>query len=303
MQDLLVLRNISKSFGTLKVLDNISLTIESASIHALIGVNGAGKSTLAKIIMGLYQKDNGEIEILGKSSGDLLRAALQQVVYFGNDILNPALTVRENFALACLLSNADRHAWESLAAYFDLIAKLNEPVGKLSKGFKQRMLLVLALMQDKALYILDEPFVNLDAINVHRLKELIFEKNTTKKQSFLICSHNFHLLQELADKFTFLQAHKIAKVLSKLELEQLAKPFYHLSTNNNRQAIALLNQMPNLHNLTLDKQQEITFSCLTKELDYARLNELLYTNKLYIHKLSQADIDLEQYIYELYEEK
>lgn len=300
MQELVKLEDITKSFNDKIVLDKITLSVEPAMISALIGVNGAGKSTICKIIMDLYKAEAGRLTILGQSTGNLLQVARSQIAYLGNDCLIPALTVRQNFNLARQLLNRDDDLWSELASYFDLIAQLDTTVQKLSKGLKQRVLLVITLMQDKALYILDEPFINLDAINTHKLKELISKKCLDKQESFIICSHNFYLLQELADKFFILQNGKITNTLSKGELEQLRQTNFKLATTNNRQALALLEQMPEVHNVHLDNQAEIVFSCPENKLDYIKLNQLLYKHDLYICKLKQDDLNLEQYVYELY---
>lgn len=303
MQELVKLEDTTKSFNDKIVLDKVTLSIEPAMISALIGVNGAGKSTLCKIIMGLYKSETGRLTILGQNTGNLLQVARSQIAYLGNDCLIPALTVRQNFNLACQLLNCDDEIWSELASYFNLIEQLDTAVQKLSKGLKQRVLLVITLMQDKALYILDEPFINLDAINIHKLKELISKKCLDKQESFLICSHNFYLLQELADNFFILQNGKITNNLNKNELAQLGQANFKLSTTNNQQALALLAQIPDLHNLHLDNNQAgIVFSCPEKKLDYIKLNQLLYKHDLYICELKQDDLNLEQYVYELCKE-
>lgn len=302
MQELVKLEEITKSFNNKIVLDKVTLSIEPATISALIGVNGAGKSTICKINMGLYLPDSGQLRILGRQPGNLLQTARSQIAYLGNDCLVPALTVRQNLNLICQLLNSDNYLWSELASYFDIIEQLDVPVQKLSKGLKQRVLLVLTLMQEKALYILDEPFINLDAINTHKLKELISKKRLDKQVSFIICSHNFYLLQELADNFSILQNGKITNNLCKTELSQLGQATFKLSTTNNQQALALLQQMSELHSIHLDDKAEISFSCPIDELDYARLNQLLCKHELYICKLKQDEFNLEQYVYDLCKE-
>ncbi len=299
---LLSVKNICKTFiAKGRVLDGLDLTVESGTIQALIGVNGVGKSTLCKIIIGLYQADSGTISLFGQMEKEALQIARQQIAYQGSDLLNQALTVRQNLDLVCQLQRIDKANWSELASYFDIITHLDTNVNKLSKGIKQRILLIMTFMADKALYILDEPFINLDAISTHKLIELIKKRQLEKQQSFIICSHNLYLLNQLADNFAFLQHGKIKQNLNRNELNNLSNMTFQLSTTNNKEALSLLSKLPDLRNLRFDDEKGITFNCATK-LDYVKLNKLLYTNNVYIEKLGQDKLSIDQYVYELNKE-
>jgi len=172
MKPLLQLESISKSFGKVKALANISLRVEAGEILALLGENGAGKSTLMKVLCGIYQPDSGFIKIDGEEvkfnhSSDARKAGIN--IIFQEFSLVPYLNAIENIFLGRELTNRfgllDRHSMEAKArevfARLGVALDLHVPVAHLSVAEQQFIEIAKALSADTRILILDEPTATL----------------------------------------------------------------------------------------------------------------------------------------------
>lgn len=160
------LKNISKNFAGKKVLDNISITIESKSFTSILGPTNSGKSTLLKIIAGVIKPDSGKIFFDGVDVTSFPPQKRNVGVIFQNFALYPNFTVYENIAAPLRMKRLsaeeiDRRVKEQ-AKILKIEELLNKKPNELSGGEAQRTALARALVKDAALYLLDEPLTNLD---------------------------------------------------------------------------------------------------------------------------------------------
>ena len=159
----LELQNITKSYGDLKANNDISLSIEPASIHALLGENGAGKSTLVKVIYGSLQADSGQMQWRGeaytpKSPFEAREQGIAMV--FQHFSLFESLSVAENIVLGLDGVILDDDFTEQIIKYskqYGLDINPQQVVGDLSVGARQRVEIIRCLMQNPKLLIMDEP--------------------------------------------------------------------------------------------------------------------------------------------------
>ncbi len=195
------LQNIHKSFGKLQVLRGINLSLDHAGITAILGPNGSGKTTLIKSILGMVHPDDGQILFDGKNiRGEW--AYRDRIDYLPQIARFPEnLRVRELIDMILDLRNRpSRH--EELIERFGLGPFMDQRVGKLSGGTRQKLNLVLGFMFDNSLVILDEPTSGLDPIAMLRLKELIFEERE-KGKVILVTTHIMQFVEEIADRILF----------------------------------------------------------------------------------------------------
>lgn len=159
---------ISKSFGTLKALDHVDLTVRKGTIHALLGENGAGKSTLMKILYGLYTKDEGEIEIMGepceiKNPKQAIAQGIGMV--HQHFMLVENMTIAENIVLGSevtkSLGRLDRekmiHTIREFGEQYGLEVDPEEVIMDVSVATQQRVEILKALYRGADILILDEP--------------------------------------------------------------------------------------------------------------------------------------------------
>jgi len=201
------IKDLHKSFGKLKVLNDLELRIEQGGIFVILGPNGSGKTTLIKSILGMVVPDGGEIEIDGNPilKGWRYRDNIDYLPQIANFPSN--LRVDELFKLVKEL-RAKPTREQELIDLFDLRPFLDKKLGHLSGGTKQKVNIALTFMFDSDLVILDEPTSGLDPISLIHLKDLIkAEKNAGK--TILITTHIMSFVEEMADEIVFLLDGKI----------------------------------------------------------------------------------------------
>ena len=211
----LEMKNITKHFGGVKALTDVSLKVEPGEIHALIGENGAGKSTLMKILSGAYQRDSGQIFIDGgevkitnpKESKDLGIAVIYQEF-----MLAPDLTVAENIFIDKLSGGKGIINWKKLRA--DARAQLeklgfddinpNAKCGSLSVAYQQVVEICKCLTRDAKILVFDEPTAVLTFSEIEKLFEVI---NKLKKRnvSVIYISHRLEEIFRLSQHITVLK--------------------------------------------------------------------------------------------------
>lgn len=201
------IKSLYKSFGKVDVLKGLDLEIGSGGIFAVLGPNGSGKTTLIKSILGMVVPNKGDITINGKS---ILRKweyrkeldYLPQIANFPSNLTVNEL-VRMIRDLRVGPSNPD-----PLIEMFKLHDFLDQKLGNLSGGTKQKVNLVLTFMFDTPLIILDEPTTGLDPISLIHLKEII-DREKAKGKTILITSHIMSFVEEVADEIVFILDGKI----------------------------------------------------------------------------------------------
>jgi ABC-2 type transport system ATP-binding protein len=167
---------LSKLFGDVAALNDVTLDIEAGEVHALLGANGAGKSTLMRCLLGYLAPTHGAVTVLdGDSRDPAIRA---RIGYLPGDLRLPARSSAAELLdfHAQLLARAGRPARqrEELIQLFDV--PVERRIGALSKGNRQKVGLVLALMADPRVIVLDEPTSGLDPIMQRRVHEVVQER-------------------------------------------------------------------------------------------------------------------------------
>ncbi len=203
--------NISKNFGDLKVLNDVSLKVQRAEVVSIIGASGAGKTTLLQILGTLDTADEGIIKIGGVNISELSGNALADFrnrnigFVFQFHHLLPEFTAVENVALPAMIagiekSKAIKDAFD-LLEYFGLSGRLHHKPGALSGGEQQRVAVARALINHPQVVFADEPSGNLDSENARELHELFFKLRKEFYQTFVIVTHNEELANLADSKF------------------------------------------------------------------------------------------------------
>lgn len=216
--------NLTFFYSKLKILDDLNFTIERSEIVALIGVSGSGKTTLFRLMTGIIQPQEGSIFIqnLPLPEGNRWISYMSQ-----EDLLLPWRTVLANVLLVGELGSSCKNDLEQRAL------ELLETVGlagceklmphELSGGMKQRVSLVRALLQDRPLLLLDEPFGPLDVILREELYTLLRRVRNQYGKTILLVTHDFRDAWALADRILILANHHITHDIQITERENPIK--------------------------------------------------------------------------------
>lgn len=208
------------------VLHNVSFSINKGQMVGLIGLNGAGKSTIIKHILGLLKPSNGNIHVVGRSLEEDPIAYRSAYAYVPeNPELYDELTVREHLQLNAMAYGVDsaiyRERSRVLAKEFQMIQKMDSLPSFLSKGMRQKAMIMNAFLIEPQLYIIDEPFLGLDPLGIRSLLELM-DNHRSKGASFLVSSHILSTIERYCDSYVVLHhGHTIAKgTLSEIKQHQ-----------------------------------------------------------------------------------
>ena len=202
-----VVDNVSKSFGEVKAVDQVSLEARGGEVFALLGPNGAGKTTLIRLIMDIMKPDSGVITFDGLQ---IIHATKHRIGYLPEERgLYKKQLVGEVVSYFGQLhglkkDEADKRTHEWLARV-DLADWEKKKVEEMSKGMQQKAQIALTLLHDPDLVILDEPFAGLDPVNTKMVKEFILEMKN-KGKTVLLSTHQMAHVEALADQ-VFMISH------------------------------------------------------------------------------------------------
>ncbi|MBL1405452.1 MAG: ABC transporter ATP-binding protein [Rhizobiales bacterium] len=216
-------KNVSKRFGGLQALDNVNLSIEEGTIHAIIGPNGAGKSTLLNCFVGKLMPDTGTVEFMGKS---LLGKKPHQINQMGvsrvfqTPEIFSDLSVFENVLIPCFAKrdgSFELNAFgsvkgqkdmiekaEQMLIDVDMIDKRNDMASAMSRGDKRRLEMAMCLAQDPKLLLLDEPTAGMARADTNNTIDLLKEIQEARGITMAIIEHDMHVVFSLAEKITVL---------------------------------------------------------------------------------------------------
>ena len=203
---------VSKSYGNIQALNDVSLTIQKGEIVGILGPNGAGKTTLIKIITGYLQPDSGSVMVEDQDILNNTEIIQKRIGYLPeNAPLYPELMVQEYLQMMCDLRQIPPE--EQLAAISTAVNSvkieevLTRKIGQLSKGMRQRVGLAQAIIHKPEILILDEPTVGLDPTQIVEIRQLI--KRISKHSTVLFSTHILSEVEAICDRVVIIMNGKI----------------------------------------------------------------------------------------------
>ena len=223
MQDIIRIEKLSKSFGDVKAVQDLSFRVKEGALFAFLGVNGAGKSTTINILCGQLSKDGGRVEIDGADlDKDVDRIKGILGVVFQDCVLDKSLSVYDNLqsrgALYGIFGEEFQNRLESLSKMLDFADLMKRPVGKLSGGQRRRIDIARALLHNPKILILDEPTTGLDPQTRKLLWNVIAQLRKQENMTVFLTTHYMEEAAE-ADYVVILEGGKIAAEGTPLELK------------------------------------------------------------------------------------
>lgn len=219
--DVLVLKDVTKSYGRSRGIENVSLSIAKGEVFGFLGPNGAGKSTTINTILDLLYADSGSISLFGLDSHKDSVQIRKRIGYLSGDMAtDPTLTGKQYLEFASNL-----HAGVDSKKIAELVERLhcqtNRKIKSLSRGNRQKIGLVSALMHDPELLILDEPTSGLDPLIQAEFNKILSERKAEGKTTFM-SSHVLSEVQAVCDRVGFIRDGRLLQVSSLEELMENA---------------------------------------------------------------------------------
>ena len=207
---MLELSHLSKRFGSLQALDDLSLSLDRGEIVGFVGSNGAGKSTTMRIVMGVLAADSGAVTWMGAP----VDAAIRRTIGYMPEErgLYPRMKVAEQLVylarLHGLSASAAKAAAERWTERLGLEGRRGDEVQSLSLGNQQRVQLAAALVSDPELLILDEPFSGLDPVAVDVMSQVLLERAAAGVPT-LFSSHQLDVVERLCDRVVIIRSGRL----------------------------------------------------------------------------------------------
>ncbi|HRU94271.1 MAG TPA: ATP-binding cassette domain-containing protein [Anaerolineae bacterium] len=196
---------MSKSFGPVKAVKDVSFEVYPGEIFGLLGPNGAGKTTTIRVMLDIFRPDGGEVTLFGNG---MTEAAKHRIGYLPEERgLYKDLKLEPTLIYLATLKGLDeataRQRLEDWLKRFDLYDHRQKKIQELSKGMQQKAQLIATLLHDPDLIIVDEPFAGLDPVNTRLVKEIIEEQRRAGK-AIIMSTHQMHQVEALCSRIVLI---------------------------------------------------------------------------------------------------
>ncbi len=246
MEKIIEIKNLKKSFGEVKAVNNLSFSVKKGELFAFLGVNGAGKSTTISMMCGQLQKDGGEIHIAGLDPEEDISQIKKKIgVVFQNSVLDMPLTVADNLSSRASLYGISGKDYtervRELAKLLDFGNLMKRTVGKLSGGQRRRIDIARALIHSPEILILDEPTTGLDPQTRRLLWNVVNDLRREKGMTVFLTTHYMEEAAD-ADYIVILDSGSVAAEGTPLSLKNEYTRDYITIYGKNEEEIKLLGE-------------------------------------------------------------
>ncbi len=285
------LQDVVKTFGPVRALDGLHLSVAPGEVHGFLGPNGAGKSTAIRVLLGLLKTDSGNAEMLGQDPWRQAASLHHKIAYVPGDVaLWPNLSGGEAIdVLGRMRGGLDEERRADMLERFDLDPR--KKARTYSKGNRQKVALVAALASRAELYLLDEPTSGLDPLMEAEFQKAVLELKR-EGATVLLSSHILAEAEALADRISIIRAGRVVQSGSLAELRQLTRTTVIAETGSPATGIG---EIEGVHNPEL-VDGRVTFDVDSDHLDAAlKALAALGVRSLTAHPPTLEELFLRQY--------
>jgi len=303
MEDVLVTRELSKSYKGQKVIDGVNMRIRRGEIYGFLGPNGAGKTTIMRMLTNLVKPTSGTIELFGEP---LTPDAYESMKRIGSLIEYPVfydhLSAEENLEMhGEYMGYYDRDAFRATLEMTGLADAGRKPVKHYSLGMRQRLGIARAISTRPELLILDEPVNGMDPLGIRELRELFRKLNREYGMTLLISSHILQEIEQLADTVGVIQRGRLVKEIPLSSIQGERSEYIEVEVDDVKRASILLEEELGLSNYKIVGSR--TIRVYAASCSPAELAKALVSWGISLHALSKKHRTLEQYYLELTREE
>ena len=295
METILSLNNLSKKFGQIQAVKNLSFNIEKGNVYGILGPNGSGKSTTLGIILNVVNKTSGEFTWFnGKLTTHEALKKVGAIIERPN--FYPYMTASQNLRLICKIKEVSTDKINEKLTDVNLFERRDSLFKTFSLGMKQRLAIASALLNDPEILILDEPTNGLDPQGIHEIREII-KSIAAKGTTILLASH---LLDEVEKVCSHVIIIRKGEKLYSGSVDEIStsKGLFELSSETqNSKLQALLEEHESIGSVKV--QGEVFIAYLTAEMKASEMSAYLLDNGVSVSHLVKRKPSLEQQFLDL----
>ncbi|MEC3907590.1 ATP-binding cassette domain-containing protein [Tamlana sp. 2201CG12-4] len=294
MEPILTINNLTKKFGYLTAVKDLSFTINKGNVYGILGPNGSGKSTTLGIVLNVVNKTEGDFQWFDGniSTHDALKkvgAIIERPNFY------PYMTATQNLKLVCKIKGVDFSNIDEKLEIVGLLERKDSKFKTYSLGMKQRLAIASALLNNPEILILDEPTNGLDPQGIHQIREII-KQIASKGTTILLASHLLDEVEKVCSHVVVLR--KGVKLYSGRVDEMISSHgFFELRSNQEPELIQLLEHHKSFGKIKV--QDHLVTAFLNEPMKSEDFNKHLFKNNIILTHLVQRKESLEEQFLQL----
>ncbi|GGD96841.1 ABC transporter ATP-binding protein [Planktosalinus lacus] len=294
MNTILTLNKLTKHYGPIKAVQELSFTIEKGNVYGILGPNGSGKSTTLGMVLNVVNKTDGNFHWFDGS--DSTHNALKKVgAIIERPNFYPFMTAAQNLQLVCKIKEVDTSKIEEKLELVGLLERKNSKFSTFSLGMKQRLAIASALLNDPEILILDEPTNGLDPQGIHQIREII-KKIASGGTTILLASHLLDEVEKVCSHVVILRQGK--KLYSgTVDGMNASHGFFTLKSDNLESLKAALEQHPDFASVKEENGTLVAF--LKHPMEASEINRYLFDKGVVLSHLVHRKESLEEQFLQL----
>lgn len=298
MESILTINNLTKKFGYLTAVKDLTFTINKGNVYGILGPNGSGKSTTLGIVLNVVNKTDGDFHWFDgqTTTHDALKkvgAIIERPNFY------PYMTAQQNLKLVCRIKGVDQSKIDEKLEIVGLLDRKNHKFKTYSLGMKQRLAIASALLNDPEILILDEPTNGLDPQGIHQIRQII-KDIAANGTTILLASHLLDEVEKVCSHVVVLR--KGEKLYSGRVDEMISSHgFFELKSLQGEQLIKVLEADSDFGTITLEN--ELIKVILNTPMDATSFNQLMFESGIVLSHLVMRKESLEEQFLQLTDNK
>lgn len=294
MEPILTIKNLTKKFGYLTAVKDLSFTINKGNVYGILGPNGSGKSTTLGIVLNVVNKTNGDFHWFDGNT--TTHDALKQVgAIIENPNFYPYMTAKQNLKLVCRIKGVEHSKILEKLEIVGLLDRKDHKFNTYSLGMKQRLAIASALLNDPEILILDEPTNGLDPQGIHQIRQII-KDIAAKGTTILLASHLLDEVEKVCSHVVVLR--KGEKLYSGRVDEMInSHGFFELKAENHQELLDALEGHSNIGKIKVEDGLVTAF--LIEPMSASEFNKFMFDKGIFLSHLVKRKESLEEQFLQL----
>lgn len=294
METILSLQHLTKKFGSLTAVNDLSFSIQKGNVYGILGPNGSGKSTTLGIILNVVNKTSGNFTWFDGSTST--HEALKKVgAIIERPNFYPYMTASQNLKLVCKIKGVSTDKINEKLEIVDLLDRKDSKFSTFSLGMKQRLAIASALLNDPEILILDEPTNGLDPQGIHQIREII-RKIAAQGTTILLASHLLDEVEKVCSHVVIIR-NGVKLYSGPVDEMNASYGFFELKTNTHSALIDWLSKNAAFGNIKEEGDKITAF--LKQEMNADDLNSKLFNTGITLTHLVKRKESLEEQFLQL----